>query len=483
MEAAAPSGKVAWDDIKINRPIYICKNCKNIPKLTITNSLEVQINCSCSKKETKKLSLSSFLEEMSPQKQPHECENKKKHSLPENAVAYCNDCKKWLCSSCLDYHNDFTSDHSVEMYEGMKINNKCENLNCTRSIQFYCENCQIHLCDECESSHDPLHTIVNINKIFTDEKINDCNKKIMEKIKEFEEENSKCENVIKVIEERIKVSKEILQEKKKNEENLIKLFGSLFSLYFNTKNINNFNVRNNLVSNEFDEFYSEREKILEDIYSIIFYRQEEIFPCDSLKESLNQEQEDVHQEIMDNKEEIINEDVNKNVLINEEINEDINKIINYQWNEKENFEVRQNGKIIKRIFKRGWPTSCVLMREKLQRQKINKWRIKVNKTNFDLNGLALGMIKKNEDLTKIIFYSLWLISGNGGYRTKSKGCCKDNIIKGSILDFCADLIKGTFEITMNGKRLGFWEKIPLNEDLVPCACLFYEGNEVEIVDI
>ena len=50
------------------------------------------------------------------------------------------------------------------------------------------------------------------------------------------------------------------------------------------------------------------------------------------------------------------------------------------------------------------------------------------------------------------------------------------------MTFIADLKNGTLEVLKNGKSLGKLNDIPKNEDLVPCASIYYVDDELEIVN-
>ena len=58
----------------------------------------------------------------------------------------------------------------------------------------------------------------------------------------------------------------------------------------------------------------------------------------------------------------------------------------------------------------------------------------------------------------------------------------EKINKGDIMTFIADLKNGTLEVLKNDKSLGKLYDIPKNEDLVPCASIFYVDDEIEFVN-
>ena len=58
----------------------------------------------------------------------------------------------------------------------------------------------------------------------------------------------------------------------------------------------------------------------------------------------------------------------------------------------------------------------------------------------------------------------------------------ERINKGDIVTFIADLKFGTLEVKKNDISLGKLNDLPTTEDLVPSVRIFYEGDEIEIID-
>ena len=67
-----------------------------------------------------------------------------------------------------------------------------------------------------------------------------------------------------------------------------------------------------------------------------------------------------------------------------------------------------------------------------------------------------------------------------GYKYKSFS--KEKINEGDIITFIADLKNGTLEVKKNNISLGKLNDLPINEDLVPSASMYYVNDEIEIID-
>ena len=68
------------------------------------------------------------------------------------------------------------------------------------------------------------------------------------------------------------------------------------------------------------------------------------------------------------------------------------------------------------------------------------------------------------------------------HNKKLESLKNEQINKGDIITFIVDLINGSLSIKKNDNNLGTIYDIPKNEDLVPCVCNYYVGNEIEIIE-
>ena len=76
----------------------------------------------------------------------------------------------------------------------------------------------------------------------------------------------------------------------------------------------------------------------------------------------------------------------------------------------------------------------------------------------------------------------WLMACSNTKEYKYSSFTSEQINEGDIMTFIVDLKNGTLEVLKNGKSLGKLNNIPKNEDLVPCASIYYVDDEIEIVN-
>ena len=91
----------------------------------------------------------------------------KSHSI-YNAVTYCFECDKWLCSFCDSIHKNINPNHTTSD-ERTYLNYGCQRHTENNYIIGFCEDCQMHLCQTCYDQHDKLHTIDLFNEYFPKE--------------------------------------------------------------------------------------------------------------------------------------------------------------------------------------------------------------------------------------------------------------------------------------------------------------------------
>ena len=147
-------------------------------------------------------------------------ENRKKCSAKShseiNAISYCEQCKKFMCNKCLNYHKEFFEDHRL-----INIENNLKELfidNCKENghnykLEFYCKNHNTLCCVGCISKLEEKNygqhkncDVCSIEKIKDEKKI-----KLNENIKLLEELSKNLEDMInelKIIFENISKDKE-----------------------------------------------------------------------------------------------------------------------------------------------------------------------------------------------------------------------------------------------------------------------------------
>ena len=163
--------------------------------------------------------------------------------------------------------------------------------------------------------------------------------------------------------------------------------------------------------------------------------------------------------------------------------EDIKKgIFRFQWENHDNCELSNNNKKLKKIKNNGWNTN-VKGNKILRKNSINIFKIRVNNNNSDKSGLCFGIARDSTNFSSCPFNEEWNIRCDSiTSNSKFKSFKSSQINKDDIITFIVDLSNGTLEVKKNDESLGKLNDIPKNEDLVPCVCNYYVGNEIEIIE-
>ena len=162
----------------------------------------------------------------------------------------------------------------------------------------------------------------------------------------------------------------------------------------------------------------------------------------------------------------------------------VGTIINFrfQWENHNNCELSNNNKRLRKIKDEGWNTN-VKGNKILRKNSINIFKIKVNNIHKDKNGLYFGIARSSFNFSSSPYDEEWNISCNNTINnSKFKSFKYSEINKNNIVTFIVDLNDGTLEVRKNDDSLGKLKDIPKNEDLVPCVCNYYVGNEIEIIE-
>ena len=175
------------------------------------------------------------------------------------------------------------------------------------------------------------------------------------------------------------------------------------------------------------------------------------------------------------------DEMNKNYLNLKKMFDDLKKIVlpDFKWIGHTNCQLFDNGLRIKKIQKEGWNTG-IKANNLLKRNEVNIFKIKVNHINNDKTGLEFGIAKYSSNVEQC--GTDWLMSCHSTKSYKYSSFAYEQINKGDIMTFIADLKNGTLEVLKNDKSLGKLHDIPKNEDLVPCASIYYVDDELEIVN-
>ena len=158
------------------------------------------------------------------------------------------------------------------------------------------------------------------------------------------------------------------------------------------------------------------------------------------------------------------------------------KAYKFQWEYHDNCELSNNNKILKKIKNEGWNTN-VKGNKILRKNSINIFKIRVNNNNSDKSGLCFGIARTSTNFSIYPYNEEWNIRCDSiTSNSKFKSFKSSEINKDDIITFIVDLNNGTLEVKQNDESLGKLKDIPKNEDLVPCVCNYYEGNEIEIIE-
>ena len=209
---------------------YLCPKCLTPHEIFINTSLnEVELKCS-SKSFKNKYSICDFLDEITKTSYfYYKCEICKKNiqknfKIEDDCIfKYCYQCNKIICMQCLD----FSHPNHKNVIASNQIFNKCsEHFN--EDYEYFCINCNIHLCKNCPLNLHKKHRLIKLVDIFpTKAEIN----RYKEKKNEFI------------------IQKEILLKQIRDLDNLINLSDIIFETY-EKHNKNYFYIKN--VVNAFD---------------------------------------------------------------------------------------------------------------------------------------------------------------------------------------------------------------------------------------
>ena len=175
------------------------------------------------------------------------------------------------------------------------------------------------------------------------------------------------------------------------------------------------------------------------------------------------------------------DEMNKNYLNLKEMFDNLKKIVlpDFVWKEHSNCKLFDFGTRIKKIQNIGW-NAGIKANNLLKKNEVNIFKIKVNHINNDKTGLEFGIAKNSSNVDN--FGTDWLMSCDNTKKYKYSSFTSEQINEGDIMTFIVDLKNGTLEVLKNDKSLGKLNDIPKNEDLVPCASIYYVDDEIEIVN-
>ena len=257
---------------KSNR-IIICETCFSIPQIVILSEKNIQIYCNnCKETIIKDYSyFDKFLNKKIDEKLfgLEKCNYNKDHQT--KASIYCFKCSKNLCNECIKIHDSYLEGTKhITISQKIKHQYFCQNEGHEEfPLDRYCIECKRYFCTHCNHNHNSSNSInlesKSLGSQLQDEKniyiFEDNNKKNKYIIKEIKEKIEKCEKIIKSEEEylkkflddiqnKIKSIKNLFEDYKKRNLNIIKIYRLLIDNYEQIDTIRNYNLINNIKIND-----------------------------------------------------------------------------------------------------------------------------------------------------------------------------------------------------------------------------------------
>lgn len=230
--------------------IIVCDRCFNIPKLTIINKKEVKCECeNCNRQLTLSLGYFDIFRNANENNDLFALPNCSSQNHNSRAVLYCFKCSRYLCNDCLNTHIRGRGHITINQ----KISHKyfCpKRLHEDNVLNIFCKRCNNYLCRDCRCLHN------NDDKYFFEDEENLVNE-IKNNIHRCEEiiqkEERNFNNMKRRLEEKINKLTNLFNDYKQRNTNLINFYNLLINNYEQLRDINNYNIRNNLfLNNNFD---------------------------------------------------------------------------------------------------------------------------------------------------------------------------------------------------------------------------------------
>ena len=234
--------------------IIVCETCFNIPKTTITNKHYVKLECSiCNTTSNVELNYFNRFINVNENDDLFTLPNCNYRNHESNAVLYCFKCDKYLCHNCLDSHNElYRNKGHITINQKLSHKYFCsKRFHEENILNSFCIKCNNYLCRDCKCNH--------IDRDKYNFENDDENKidKIKENIQQCEEilerEERYFNNMKQRLQNKINNLTNLFNDYKNRNSNLIRFFKLLLNNYDQIKNVNNYNIRNNIfLNNNFD---------------------------------------------------------------------------------------------------------------------------------------------------------------------------------------------------------------------------------------
>ena len=444
------------------------------------------------------------------------CSNKKHSEL--NAVSYCADCNLYLCNKCVNIHLEYLASHNII---NLDKNNKeeiltgiCKEDNHKIKLEYYCKNhnelccaaclCRIkkngngkhHDCDVCEIKEikEEKKNKLNENIKYLEE----LSKNIEEKIKQLREIYKKINETKEEL--KLKISRiftkirSILNERE--DQLLLELDQKFNDLYYKENIIKKVEKMPNNIKTLIDKGKLLLNKEWNDEKKLI----ERINDCKYIEENINniieinkniekKEIEKINIKFMPENEQNI--ELIKNIKKFGEIYNEADEKLKFKFKPGKNYIITNND-LVATKNNGGDNYNCVIVGNKeLPKDRISKWKIKINKINKSYDRdiyIGIGPNSFKGDL----YDECWSICRSRS-SSKIKLLMKNNISdynnhkedfkEGDIIEVIVDRKNGNLSFAINDVNYGIaCSDIPKNDILFPTIVLYEQGNSVEIVD-
>lgn len=461
---------------------FYCSTCKDIPTLSLTKEdLYVDVSYNCCQQilhetlvRSEKISLLNFNNKLKDHPVPPNCFKKNKHKNAQTkAKAYCTDCKKFLCVSCLVEHNEMVVGHCVIFINnGMIPNNECQKNDCPNKgkKKYFCKKCQIHLCSECAFRHQNGHEMIDLKEMIPDKKYEEYCENIEKCDKQMKKFYSELLVVLKNLENFIFQVKLDIEKMQKEDESILFFFESLVLTSNTHQNIFSYNVKNNIKENHIDEIFAYRRaqlivQIKDDFDKISFSK----LLKDELKLPAFTEEFIVFPRLYDDDE------------------------LRFEWKEGPNYSVSNNGLSATKTGNLNRWDCAIIGNKSLIPNKLNKWKIKL--ANFEHHSgnywdIAIGIGPADIDQTKFDLYKkcwvvicytskCWFVDTYGPYLVNNKAYMMKT---GDVIGIIVDLTVKTLAFNINnGKFVVVNYQIPNDISLVPVVLITDSKESVDII--